>query len=50
MAFKKTVLTILQAGYLKRRHNPMMVSLQALLSILVFVIYSEVGLTLDSQP
>ena len=34
----------------KSRRNPMMVSLQALLSILVFVIYSEVGLTLDSQP
>ena len=34
----------------KSWHNPMMVSLQALLSILVFVTYSEVGLTLDSQP
>ena len=34
----------------KSRHNAIMVSLQALLSILVFVIYSEVGLTLDSQP
>ena len=34
----------------KNRHNPMMVSLEALLSILGLVIYSEVVLTLDSQP